>query len=261
MHRFLSLLLPLAFMSALLIWITSGITIFKSDDYTNIWYQHHYEYLTEGFAQGHTHLSLTPSKELLTLRDPYDHNQNYPYRLWDATLYHNKYYLYYGPTPAILFMLPLKILTQWTMPQWLSEAIFAVIGCLGLSLLVWDIACKYFPKVSILGVCFTIFTILNVTWLPVTLRWASVWGLPVVAACTCLWWTLYFLWKFQLCNGEELDWAILSGFSLGLLLGSRATYLFAATILLFFYFIPKSPHRGIKLVVLLLSVVLYLQQE
>ena len=47
---------------------------------------HHYEYLTEGFRQGHTYLSLDPPKELLELKDPYLPTSLPEKRLWDASL-------------------------------------------------------------------------------------------------------------------------------------------------------------------------------
>jgi hypothetical protein len=73
----------------------------------NAW--HHYEYLAEGFLRGHTYLPVEPDPRLLQLSDPYDPVANRPYRLWDASLYHGRYYLYYGPAPAITLMLPWRL--------------------------------------------------------------------------------------------------------------------------------------------------------
>ena len=99
----------------------------------NAW--HHYEYMVDGFLSGHLYLSLPPPKELLALPDPYDPTQNIRYRLWDVSLYQGKYYLYYGPTPALLLMLPWKVVTGHHLPQRLATGIFAVAGFAAIALL------------------------------------------------------------------------------------------------------------------------------
>jgi hypothetical protein len=65
--------------------------------------------LAEGFQHGHAYLPVTPSPELLALPDPYDPAQNAPYRLHDASLYKGRYYLYFGPAPAAVLFLPLRV--------------------------------------------------------------------------------------------------------------------------------------------------------
>ena len=235
----LSLWLPVALISGLLLWTAAGIRSLDTGDPSNLWYQRHYEYLAEGFARGRLSLSLEPAPGLLRLADPYDPARNLPFRLWDASLYHGKYYLYYGPAPALLLMLPLRLATGWMVPQWLAVALFSCAGIAGLALLAWEIRNRFFPGAPswLLGV--TIFTATTATWIPVTIRWPSVWSLPVVSACACLWWTLYFLWRFHL-QGRTAPWAVLSGLGLGFLLASRATYLFAAAGLLGFHLLPRS---------------------
>ncbi|MFH1184075.1 MAG: hypothetical protein V1755_03440 [Chloroflexota bacterium] len=65
----------------------------------------HNDYADLGDALLHGQLSLleTPSPELQVLQDPYDPSQrvNVPYR-WDASYYDGRYYLYWGPVPAIV---------------------------------------------------------------------------------------------------------------------------------------------------------------
>src|SRR5690349_3569995 len=46
-----------------------------------------YTRLTDALLHGQASLRLRPPPELLALRDPYDPNQNAPYRLHDATLF------------------------------------------------------------------------------------------------------------------------------------------------------------------------------
>ena len=63
----------------------------------------HYNLLAAGFLHGQTHLLIEPDPALLELDDPYDVDARSNIRvLWDATLYKGKYYLYWGPVPALL---------------------------------------------------------------------------------------------------------------------------------------------------------------
>ncbi|HET7142473.1 MAG TPA: hypothetical protein VFI68_00520, partial [Anaerolineales bacterium] len=63
----------------------------------------YYWKLSQAFRQGQTHLLVVPPPELLKLENPYDHFQREGLEyLWDTTLYDGKYYLYWGPVPAVL---------------------------------------------------------------------------------------------------------------------------------------------------------------
>ena len=62
--------------------------------------------LAEAFSIGQYHLIPLPPQELLNLPDPYaPENAHVPGRIGDAALYNGKYYLYYGPIPAIVLIM------------------------------------------------------------------------------------------------------------------------------------------------------------
>ena len=63
----------------------------------------YFHLLADGFRAGQTHLLLEPDPRLLALPDPYnfENRKDIPH-LWDATLYQGKYYLYWGPAPALV---------------------------------------------------------------------------------------------------------------------------------------------------------------
>jgi len=69
----------------------------------------YYDMLANGFAHGQLHLLEQPSQALLALDNPYDLEQRegVPY-LWDVSLYGGRYYLYWGPVPALL-LVPFKL--------------------------------------------------------------------------------------------------------------------------------------------------------
>ena len=88
----------------------------------------YYPLLTDAFLAGQTSLLVQPSAELLALKDPYDPAANWQLRLHDASLYHGKYYLYFGPTPAIVLFLPYKVLTGSHLPTRIAVALFCAVG-------------------------------------------------------------------------------------------------------------------------------------
>jgi hypothetical protein len=64
-------------------------------------YSTFFDLLAEGFRRGQLSLAYDPPPELLALPNPYD-RANGHYWLVDATLHDGKYYLYWGPLPALL---------------------------------------------------------------------------------------------------------------------------------------------------------------
>jgi hypothetical protein len=70
---------------------------------------YYYDLLAEGFRRGHLYLSQLPDPRLLAQANPYDHRFR-PLWLVDTSLYHGKYYLYWGPIPALLQALAKSVL-------------------------------------------------------------------------------------------------------------------------------------------------------
>jgi len=222
------------------LWLADGVAPWEGDR-ANLW--HHYEYLADGFLHGHTYLSVEPAPELAGLRDPYDPAANEPYRLWDASLYQGKYYLYYGPTPALALMVPWQALTGHALPQRTAVAVFAIVGMAALARLLWEVRLRHFPGVSAAAYGFVVLVAFHASWLPVTLRRPGVWELPIVAADACLWAALYFLWKFH-DSGRRTGWALATGVALSLLMGSRVTNVLAAGLVTLLMLVPPAGGRS-----------------
>ena len=229
------------FVAAFLIFaVTSPIRKVERDA-LNPW--HHYEYLTEGFVHGHTYLSVDPPKELLEMADPYLPTALPARRLWDASLYQGRYYLYFGPAPAVVLMLPWRAITGHMMNQWVAVALFALIGMAGLGRLCSEIRDRYFTGLSDLRLAAVIVVAFHASWLPVLLRRPAFWELPITAGLACVWWALYFLWRYQV-SGGAARWALALGATLGILIGCRVTYLFSAAWILCLLLVPSAPDAG-----------------
>jgi hypothetical protein len=107
---------------------------------------HYYDLLAKAFLSGHLHLLVEPRAELLALKDPYDTQQNAEYRLHDAALYRGRYYLYYGPSSALVLFAPFRKVTGYDFPEPLAVAIFCSIGLL-FSYLLLELLCRtYLPE-------------------------------------------------------------------------------------------------------------------
>ena len=238
----LSCLLGWMLCSALYLWTADGVAV-RDWDRANAW--HHYQYLVDGFLSGHTYLSVTPAKELLALPDPRDPAQNLRYRLWDASLYEGRYYLYYGPTPALLLMLPWKVITGYPLPQRLATGLFACAGFAALSLLLAGIRRRYFPSATPRQLFFAILLAGQVSWLPVILRRPAFWELPIVSAAALLWGGLYFLWRY-FSGAHRTRWAVAAGCALAFTVGARPTYVFTAGFIALLFAWPPDRARTLR---------------
>jgi hypothetical protein len=64
----------------------------------------YHDRLAQGFRAGHLHLVEPPHPALLRQANPFAH-RHFPLWLWDASLHDGRYYLYFGPVPALLLAL------------------------------------------------------------------------------------------------------------------------------------------------------------
>jgi hypothetical protein len=106
----------------------------------------YYGLLANAFRAGQLHLLIDPSPQLLALPDPYDPIQNAAFRLHDAVLFRGKYYLYYGPTPALLLYLPFKALTGLELTDPLVVALSCSVGLFFAFRLVEFLRHRYMPQ-------------------------------------------------------------------------------------------------------------------
>jgi len=71
---------------------------------------HFFSLLGDAFMQGQTHLLVQPDPALLALSDPYELElRERISTLWDVSLYDGKFYVYWGPSPALILG-PLQLL-------------------------------------------------------------------------------------------------------------------------------------------------------
>lgn len=190
----------------------------------------YYRLLVRGWMKGHLHIDKEPLPELLALADPYDPAQNGPYKLGDASLYRGKYYLYFGPAPALTVMLPYRLLTGREMTGGAATFIFCTLAFVSASGLWLAIRRRYFPASSLVMAPAGVLALGFGTHLLALAQRPMIWELPISSGIA------FTLLAAAACYGaihgrRPLLMMALAGLALGLAVASRPTCLFASGML------------------------------
>jgi hypothetical protein len=186
-----------------------------------------YNLLSDSLLDGRASLELDPPEGLLALPNPYDPVANQQYRdpdlVQDLSLYKNRFYMYWGPTPAVTLFIPFRALPFGDMPENLAVVIFSFVGLLFAIALMRFLVTRYLPDtpawmqiVAFVGLAFA-----NVA--PFLLRRPSVYEVAISAGYCFLFAGLFFLATGFL--RERLSWPrlALGSLCLGLATGARTT--------------------------------------
>jgi hypothetical protein len=84
-----------------------------------------YNVLADAFRAGRVDLLVPAAPEMSWLPDPYDSAANAPYRLHDASFYKGRYFLYFGPVPALVLFLPFSLVGIGNITEPLAVALFS----------------------------------------------------------------------------------------------------------------------------------------
>jgi hypothetical protein len=198
------------------------------DDWGDIDY---YKLLVRGWRKGQLNLDKDPAPELLALPDPYDPAQNGPYKLGDVTLYRGKYYIYFGPAPALTVMLPWSLATGRELTTGAATFVFCSVALLTASLLWLAIRSRYFPDSHPLIAPLGVLALGFGTHLLSLAQRPMMWELPISAGIAFT--LLAVAAVYRALHGPRPVLAMAAaGLLLGLAVGSRPTCLLAAGILL-----------------------------
>lgn len=122
-----------------------------------------YAQLAQAFTEGRVDLELPKCPELEAMENPYDttlRSYEAPSAPWDISYYNNKYYVYFGAVPVLIFYLPYYLLTGEAFPTHLGIYICAVLTLILSFVLIKKIIQRWFPKTT-LGVYLLISLILG----------------------------------------------------------------------------------------------------
>jgi hypothetical protein len=193
----------------------------------------HYNLLVHGFLEGKLSLKADVPPEILRLADPYDPANRPPgVTLHDASLFHGRYYIYYGVVPAVVLLLPFRIVTGTDLPLGAGVMLF-VFGTYLLALVILaKIRARYFSRCGG-GMTFLIAVAVGfASCAPILLRRHSMYELPISSAEFFGMAALLLLFRSVQNDGRSLGWLAASSVGWGLAIGSRPTYFFAPVALL-----------------------------
>jgi len=200
----------------------------------------YYDLLATAFRNGQTHVDVAPDPALLALENPYDPStrEGIPL-LWDATLYNGKYYLYWGPAPALALAV-FKLFTPQEVGDKVITFLFTVGTFIFAVLLVLDIWKKYFSSIPcwqvLVGMLFM--GLVNPT-LYILIE-ARIYEAAIISGQFFLLGGLY--WFFNAIATPSRSRLALSGAFLALAVGSRTTLVpaVACISLLMFIWVIKT---------------------
>ncbi len=112
-------------------------------------WQSQYIELTDAILDGHYYLNTTPDSKLKELTNPYDpdeRDKNGVNASWDHAYYDGKYYVYFGIVPALLFNIPVKLITGIDIKPFYCILTLIPVFIIMSWLLIYAIAKKFMTK-------------------------------------------------------------------------------------------------------------------
>jgi hypothetical protein len=200
---------------------------------------YYYNLLADAFLSGHLYIAIPPSPLLLALPDAYDYIPNTALRLSDLSLYHGRYYMYFGPTPAVVLFAPFKLIFRRDLQSDFAILFFAIGGYLLSSYLFLEIASAIGRSVArrvplwvevcallSLGLC---------QFVPVLLRTPRMYQVAISSAYFFLMAAFVFLFESLSMERVREGRLLLASLCLGLCCGSRPNFIPIAGMIVIIY--------------------------
>jgi hypothetical protein len=191
----------------------------------------------DGFLGGHASLPIQPAPELLHAKNPYDY-ANVRYWWLDASYYRGKYYIYWGPVPALLQAAGKWVLgIRGSVGDQYVDVFFHDLAFVAGALLIERLLHRLFNARSpwLLTLAVLVFAFANPT--PHGVATASTYHTAILAAQAWLYCGFLFAFDavWHAASGSARSWRlVLAGTCWGLALGSRVTVLPAILLLVSF---------------------------
>ena len=192
-----------------------------------------YDLLVEALMVPHYALLETPHRYLEQLKDPYDMKmrelKEFGY-LWDTSYYNGNYYVYFGVVPAVLVLLPYRMVTGEYLVLDYPILGFSCLFLLGLYGIYSQIVRRCFTRISF-GMYWSglllLVTALNLTW---CLRRTLVYELAITSGICFAAWGIFFMLLAMEPSRLRGLYLFLSGSCSALAVGCRPTMLFVSLV-------------------------------
>lgn len=188
----------------------------------------YYNLLVDGFLQGKLSLGVEVPEELLRVKDPYDPDQRPAgVALHDVSLYRGKYYIYFGVVPAVLVLLPFRVVTGVDLPLGAAVLGFVLAGYAVQLGLLEAVRRRFFPRVGAVAGAAVGVVVGFASCTPVLLRRSSLYDVPISSGFFLAMAALACLYAALVRKGGRLWWVAASSLCWGLAVGCRPIYLLA----------------------------------
>ncbi len=144
-----------------------------------------YQLLTESLLQRRTALLEMPPERLAQADNPYDPSQRidqFPPYLWDMSYYNQRYYVYFGIVPAVVFYIPYTLLFHRYPLNDFAVLFFAIAGSIGLAALYLQLIRRAFRTLPLPLVWIGLASLFNAVFLSWFVRRSFSYELALVSA-------------------------------------------------------------------------------
>lgn len=197
-----------------------------------------YNRMFEGFAHSQLSLARRVPAEFAKLEDPYDPEQNSPYRgppyfLYDLSYYRGRLYAYFGPVPAVTLFGPYHFITGRYLSYKAAGVAYCALGLIAASWLILSARRRYAPDVPEWVTALVMLTLGLSTGLPTLLARVDIWEIPIAGTTATILWVLVALWQAWHRPASRAAWLAAASLGVGVAVGTRPTAILISPILAF----------------------------
>ena len=208
----------------------------------------YYSQLSDAFQQGQVSLRKPVPPGLAQLADPYDPAANYPYRLAptradDLSYYQGRFYLYFGPTPALVLFWPWAALTGRYLYHSTAVLLFCLAAFFVAAGLLRSVRRRCFPEVGPGVAAAGVLAVGLASSMPILLQRGEYWEVPIACASALTLLALAAVWQALAAPAQQGRWLAAASLAYGLAIGARPSVLFGAVILLVPLFAARKGPR------------------
>ncbi len=192
----------------------------------------YFNLLTDAFLHGQADLLVEPSPQLRALDDPYDAAKNITAnRLHDLSLYEDRYYLYWPPTPVLTLFLPGRVaLLGGDLPERAAIVIYTFVGLLFALALLRYLVRRNLPGTPDWMLALAGLAIATANVAPYLLRRPTVYEVAISAGYCFVMAAAYFLLRGTLEEPGRWRRLLAGSVCLALAVGARATLVVAGAL-------------------------------
>lgn len=225
-----------------LFWLLCALSLYYSfvstagKFHTLDWTATMYDQLAEGFRAGHLYLQRLPSPRLLARANPWDWQSPDEWQdwVWDATLYNGHYYLYWGPTPALILLALKWILhTSAVVPEQQIVLFFMLLRLYAGTALIVCYARTQYPELPrwALYLAIVVFAVASPT--PYFVARPLVYEASIACGQGFFCLALYCAYRGLLEPLAQTRWFVAAGSCLGCAFGGRGSVIISAPLIVF----------------------------